>query len=294
VQVGQYAQYLTDYHTAFSEEDVGLAACAYLHNLQYDAADELFSAKHRVALDAYPLFTGDLMEGLAGFLRQRLSAGEGDLVLQRVLRSPVRPSRKLLSHTAEMIAGQEVFTLLDEQLVVFESVVAAARRATEAPLDVHLMITEPDRYLESFAKAGADLLAVHAEATTRLFITLRRIRELGMRPAVALSPASPLELVMEVLGEVDMVLLMTVEPGFGGQSFLPFVLDKVKRLRQIADGRGYSSLHVEVDGGIDATTAGQVAAAGADVLVAGTAVYGQKSYADAIASIRRAAIGEQR
>jgi uncharacterized protein len=129
VQVGQYAQYLADYHTAFSEEDVGLAACAYLHNLQYDAADELFSAKHRVALDTYPLFTGDLTEDLAGFLRQRLSAGDGDVVLQRVLRSPVRPSRKLLTHTAEMIEGQQVFTLLDEQLVVFESVVAAARRA---------------------------------------------------------------------------------------------------------------------------------------------------------------------
>lgn len=173
-------------------------------------------------------------------------------------------------------------------------VIAAAKRATEAPLDVHLMIAEPDRYLESFAKAGADLLAVHAEATTRLYITIRRIRELGMRPAVALSPASPLELVMEVLGEVDMVLLMTVEPGFGGQSFLPFVLDKVKRLRQIADERGYSSLHVEVDGGIDRTTAGAAAAAGADVLVAGTAVYGQDDYAEAIRAIRQAAIEEQR
>ena len=129
VQVGQYAQYLADYHTAFSEEDVGLAACAYLHNLQYDATDELFSAKHRAALDAFPLFTGDLTEDLTGFLRQRLAAGDGDVVLQRVLRSPVRPSRKLLTHTAEMIEGQEVFTLLDEQLVVFESVVAAARRA---------------------------------------------------------------------------------------------------------------------------------------------------------------------
>lgn len=129
VQVGQYAQYLADYHMAFSEEDVGLSACAYLHNLQYDVSDELFSAKHREALASFPLFTGDMSDELAGFLQQRLGRGEGNEVLNRVLRSPVRASRKLLLHTAEMIEGQEVFTLLDEQLVVFESVLASARKA---------------------------------------------------------------------------------------------------------------------------------------------------------------------
>jgi uncharacterized protein len=129
VQVGQYAQYLTDYHEAFVEEQVGLAACAYLHNLQFDAADELFSDKHRAVLEAYPLFTGDQGDELAAFLAARLEHGEGDEVLHRVLASPVRASRKLLEHTAAMIEGQQVFTLLDEQLVVFESVLAAARMA---------------------------------------------------------------------------------------------------------------------------------------------------------------------
>ncbi len=133
VQVGQYAQYLADYHTAFSEQGVGLAACAYLHNLRYDAADELFSIKHQAALDTYPLFTGDGANDLVGYLKRRLSGGEGDEVLDRVLQAPVRPSKKLLLHTAAMIDGQDVFTLLDEQLVVFESVLAAARKAVHRP-----------------------------------------------------------------------------------------------------------------------------------------------------------------
>ncbi len=133
VQVGQYAQYLADYHTAFSEQGVGLAACAYLHNLRYDAADELFSTKHRAALDTYPLFTGDGANDLVAYLKQRMAGGEGDEVLDRVLQAPVRPSRKLLLHTAAMIEGQDVFTLLDEQLVVFESVLAAAGKAVHRP-----------------------------------------------------------------------------------------------------------------------------------------------------------------
>jgi len=164
-------------------------------------------------------------------------------------------------------------------------VVAAARRATELPLDVHLMIEEPDRYLEDFAGAGANILTVHAEATNRLMRTLQRIRELGVRPAVALSPASPLELVMEVLGEVDMVLLMTVEPGFGGQKFLPSVMSKVSRLRKHVEDRGLE-LHIQVDGGIDPETAPTATAAGADVLVAGTAVFGATDYARAIRAIK--------
>ncbi len=164
-------------------------------------------------------------------------------------------------------------------------VLATARRATELPLDVHLMIEEPDRYLEDFAGAGANILTVHAEATNRLMRTLQRIRELGVRPAVALSPASPLELVMEVLGEVDMVLLMTVEPGFGGQKFLPSVMSKVSRLRKHVEDRGLE-LHIQVDGGIDPETAPTATAAGADVLVAGTAVFGATDYARAIRAIK--------
>jgi ribulose-phosphate 3-epimerase len=173
-------------------------------------------------------------------------------------------------------------------LTIGPGVVAAARAATALPLDVHLMIDAPDRYLEGFARAGATMLTVHAEATTSLWRTVQRIRELGVRPGVALNPGSPLELVMEVLGEVDMVLLMTVEPGFGGQRFIPSVTGKVRRLRDVLDARGLET-HVEVDGGIDRTTAGAAAGAGADVLVAGTAVFGAPDFAEAIAALREAA-----
>jgi len=133
VQVGQYAQFLSDYHDAFVHDEVGLAACSYLHNFQFDPLDELFNAKHRLALEAYPLFTADRVDQLAHFLNVRLEHGQGGEVLQRVLASPVRASRKLLDHTAAMIEGQQVFTLLDEQLVVFESVLAAARKAVDQP-----------------------------------------------------------------------------------------------------------------------------------------------------------------
>jgi ribulose-phosphate 3-epimerase len=170
------------------------------------------------------------------------------------------------------------------------AVTAAVRKATDRPLDVHLMVDEPDRHIEAFARAGADLISVHAEATNRLHRTLRRIAELGVKPAVALSPASPLELVVEVLDEVDMVLLMTVEPGFGGQRFIPSMTRKVARLREMVDGRGLS-LHIEVDGGVDRETAPDVARAGANVLVAGTAVFGAEDYAAAIDAIREAGKG---
>ena len=129
VQVGQYAQYLKDYHTVFSSDEVGLAACAYLHNFEFDATDELFAPKHHEVMERYPLFAGDHGDELAEYLSTRLAHGGGDEVLNRVLASRYRPSRKLLDHTAEMVAGQEVFTLLDEQLVVFESVLTAARKA---------------------------------------------------------------------------------------------------------------------------------------------------------------------
>jgi uncharacterized protein len=140
VQVGQYAQYLADYHTVFTDESVGLAACSYLHNFQFDPADELFAAKHRAALAKYPLFTGDGTNDLVSFLKERLGHGAGTDVLERVLGAPVRPSKKLLDHTAAMIAGQKVFTLLDEQLVVFESVLAAARKAVDRPGKTTLLV----------------------------------------------------------------------------------------------------------------------------------------------------------
>jgi uncharacterized protein len=129
VQVGQYAQYLKDYHTVFTAEEVGLSACAYLHNLRHYERDEPFAERHRPVMEQYPLFTGDDGDRLAGYLGDRLECGDGAEVLNRVPESPFRPSRKLLDHTAEMVESQEVFTLLDEQLVVFESVLTAARKA---------------------------------------------------------------------------------------------------------------------------------------------------------------------
>src|SRR5512137_1305908 len=167
-------------------------------------------------------------------------------------------------------------------------VVEAVARATRLPVDVHLMIVEPERYVEAFARAGAALISVHAEASPHLHRTLQAIRAAGARPAVALNPSTPLDAVEYVLGDCEMVLLMTVNPGFGGQGYIPAVTEKVRRLRRMADERGLA-LDIEVDGGIKASTVGEVAAAGANVFVAGTAVFGAPDYAAAIAGIRDAA-----
>jgi len=147
-----------------------------------------------------------------------------------------------------------------------------ARRATELPLDVHLMISDPDRYLEAFVEAGADILTVHQEACVDLRGTVQRIRELGARPGVAINPATPLETVADVLPDIDLLLVMSVDPGFGGQSYIPTSTDKVGRARAMLDTNG-SHAELEVDGGVDATNAGDIVAAGASVLVAGSAVY---------------------
>jgi len=164
-------------------------------------------------------------------------------------------------------------------------VVKAVRRATALPLDVHLMIVEPEKYIESFAEAGASGLTVHAEACPHLHRVLQQIRHAGVRPAVVLNPASPLVLIEEVLDQVDRVLLMSVNPGFGGQQFIPSTVDKVRRLRQMLDARGLK-VEIEVDGGINAETARAVVDAGANVLVAGNAVFGAKDYAQAIHALR--------
>jgi ribulose-phosphate 3-epimerase len=167
-------------------------------------------------------------------------------------------------------------------------VVKAVRQVTRLPLDVHLMIVEPERYVEAFADAGADLISVHAEVSPHLHRTLQAIRATGARPAVALNPSTPLDGLAHVLGDVDMVLLMSVNPGFGGQSYIPAVTEKVRRLRRMADERG-QALEIQVDGGIKASTVGAVAEAGANVFVAGTAVFGAPDYRAAIAGIRDAA-----
>jgi ribulose-phosphate 3-epimerase len=167
-------------------------------------------------------------------------------------------------------------------------VVEAIRKATRLPVDAHLMIVEPERYVEAFARAGADLVCVHAEVSPHLHRTLQAIRAAGARPAVALDPSTPLEAVEWVLGDLDMVLLMSVNPGFGGQSYIPAVTEKVRRLRRMADERGLA-LEIQVDGGIKPSTVAAVAAAGANVLVAGTAVFGAADYRSAIRDLRETA-----
>ena len=170
-------------------------------------------------------------------------------------------------------------------LTIGPLVVAAVKKATGLPLDVHLMIVEPERYLDAFAAAGASRISVHAEACPHLHRTLQQIRATGAMPAVALNPSTPLSAVEEVLGEVGMVLLMSVNPGFGGQSFIPASLDKVRRLRALAQARRLQ-LDLEVDGGVQPANAHELIAAGASVLVAGSAVFHAPDYARAIAALR--------
>jgi len=168
-------------------------------------------------------------------------------------------------------------------------VVAALRRATRLPLDVHLMITAPERYLAEFAGAGADILTVHVEACPHLHRTVQQIRELGVRPGVVLNPATSLETVREILPYVDQVLLMTVNPGFGGQSYIPTMTAKIARLAAMIAETG-CEIEIEVDGGIDVHTTPEVVAAGARVLVAGTAVFGHPDgVAGGITALRAAA-----
>jgi ribulose-phosphate 3-epimerase len=168
-------------------------------------------------------------------------------------------------------------------------VVEAVRRCTQRPLNVHLMIVEPDRYLTDFAKAGADHLLVHAEpsATVHLHRVLSRIHDLGKKAGVVLDPASPIELIEYVLHLCDVVLVMTVNPGSGGQQFLPEMLPKIRRLRQLCDGRGLNPI-IEVDGGQNCASAGQAIEAGANAIVAGSAIFGSPDYAAAITAIREA------
>jgi ribulose-phosphate 3-epimerase len=152
-------------------------------------------------------------------------------------------------------------------------VIEAARRCTSLPLDVHLMVVEPERYFDDFARAGATVLTVHAEAAPHLDRQVARVRELGCRAGVALNPASPLALVEEVAADLDLLLVMTVNPGFGGQRFIPYTLDKVARARRLLDARR-SGAALEVDGGVGRDTIAACRRAGADTFVAGQAVFG--------------------
>ncbi len=166
-------------------------------------------------------------------------------------------------------------------------VVAAIRKISKLPLDVHLMVSNPAALVEQFAEAGADYLTVHVETEPHLHRLVNRIRELGVKPAVTLNPATSVDLLDEILSEVDMVLVMSVNPGFGGQKFIPASLDKIRRLRQKLKRLDRQVL-IEVDGGVNQETAPQLIEAGVDVLVAGSAVFGSADMKATIAALKQA------
>ena len=174
-------------------------------------------------------------------------------------------------------------------LTIGPVVVEAVRAATKLPLDVHLMIVEPERYIEDFRKAGADAITVHAEACLHLHRTLQQIRGTGAKASVALNPATPLSAIEWVLGDLSMVLLMSVNPGFGGQSYIPQVTRKVRELREILHAAGLA-VDIEVDGGIKPDNIAEVAAAGANVFVAGSAVFDSPDYAATVRELRAGAL----
>jgi ribulose-phosphate 3-epimerase len=164
-------------------------------------------------------------------------------------------------------------------------VLQAIRRHTQKTLDVHLMIANPDAYLEEFKKAGADILTVHYESCTHLHRTISRIQELGMKAGVALNPHTPIEVLSEVAKQLDLVLIMSVNPGFGGQKFIEAATDKVARLKALRI-KHHANFIIEVDGGVNLHTGAQLAAAGADALVAGSFVFGSENPVQTIAELK--------
>ena len=169
-------------------------------------------------------------------------------------------------------------------------VVRAVRKVTKLPLDVHLMIENPDRYLDDFAEAGADWITVHVETGYHLHRTVGRIRDLGKKAGVVLNPSTPLSTLDYILEEIDLVMLMSVNPGFGGQSFIPSTLGKIRALKTMIEARGLE-VGIEIDGGITPATIGPVHAAGANIFVAGSAVFGKQDYAKEIAAMKAACSG---
>jgi ribulose-phosphate 3-epimerase len=168
-------------------------------------------------------------------------------------------------------------------------VVRAIRRVARVPLDVHLMIEDPDRYIDAFVAAGAAMISVHAEVLHHMHRTVHFIRSLGVKAGVAINPATPVGALEEIAGDLDHVLVMTVNPGFGGQTFIPRSESKVRAVRQLLDAAG-SSAHIEVDGGIDSTNAGRMVAAGATILVAGSAIFGSGDPEQATRQLRESAM----
>jgi ribulose-phosphate 3-epimerase len=171
-------------------------------------------------------------------------------------------------------------------LTIGPAVLKAVRRCTALPLDVHLMIERPDDFLSEFAEAGANILTVHVEAVAHLHRTLTEIRKRGMRAGVSLNPATPVGLIAPALDYVDLVLVMSVNPGFGGQELIPETVPKITEIRQLIKDQG-RKIELEVDGGIKADNIAIVAAAGADVFVSGSGIFGTKDYKETISAMRR-------
>lgn len=169
------------------------------------------------------------------------------------------------------------------------AVVRSLSRAATVPLDVHLMITDPDRYISDFAEAGAAMLSVHVEAAPHLHRTIHAIRDLGVKAGVVLNPATPVNALSEIAGDVDFVLVMSVNPGFSGQAFIPHSESKIREVRALLDRSGNQSAPIEVDGGIDLNTVSGVVAAGARILVAGAAVFGAPDPGRAVRDLKAAA-----
>jgi len=174
-------------------------------------------------------------------------------------------------------------------LTMGPAVVGAVRRVTQLPLDVHLMVTDPDRFLDAFAEAGASILTVHAEVLPHLSRTLQAIKRLGCRAGVALNPSTPLTAIEEVAGDVDVVLVMSVNPGFGGQAFLPQSESKIARVRELLTRVGRDA-DIEVDGGIDQGNIGRVVSAGATMIVAGSSIFGTKDPESAARQLKSLAV----
>jgi ribulose-phosphate 3-epimerase len=170
-------------------------------------------------------------------------------------------------------------------ITIGPAVTRAVHQVTGLPLDVHLMISNPERYVEDFVAAGADWLGIHVEATVHLERLIQQIKEAGAKATVTLNPATPLNTLEYVLKEVDMVLLMTVNPGFSGQEFIPGVLPKIRRLRQMIDEQELATL-IQVDGGVHLDTVGELVAAGADVLVSGSGLFNQRPIAENVRRLR--------
>jgi ribulose-phosphate 3-epimerase len=170
-------------------------------------------------------------------------------------------------------------------LTIGPIIVEAVKKVTSLPLDVHLMILDAEKWVKDYAKAGADIIGVHAEACPHLHRTIGQIKELGKKASVVLNPATPLEAIEWVLGDVDQVLIMSVNPGFGGQKFIHSQLEKIRRLREMIVAR-HLDVCIEVDGGIKVDNIGEVIAAGANVIVSGSGVFGTKDYAATIAELR--------